>query len=124
MFLQQASYTPSFGGLGLRSELVYQLKKALEQRGDFELESPIDHLLVDEYQDLNRCDLAIVNRISSRGAELFIAGDDDQSIYGFRKADPAGIRRFPTDYSGATDLELQVCMRCDSDILNLVVQHH
>ncbi len=106
-------------GYTLRSELVYQLKKALEQRGDFELESPIEHLLVDEYQDLNRCDLAVVERIASRGTELFIAGDDDQSIYGFRKADPAGIRRFPEDYSGATDLELKVCKRCDRSILDL-----
>ena len=106
-------------GYTLRSELVYQLKKALEQRGDFELESPIEHLLVDEYQDLNRCDLAVVERIASRGTELFIAGDDDQSIYGFRKADPAGIRRFPEDYSGATDLGLQICKRCDKGILDL-----
>ena len=106
-------------GYTLRSELVYQLKKALEQRGDFELESPIEHLLVDEYQDLNRCDLAVVERIASRGTELFVAGDDDQSIYGFRKADPVGIRRFPEDYPEVTDLELQICMRCDRDILDL-----
>ena len=108
-------------GYTLRAELVYQLKKALEQRGDFQLESPIRHLLVDEYQDLNRCDLAIVEQIESRGAELFVAGDDDQSIYGFRKADPAGIRRFPQDYSGATDLELRICMRCDKAILDLAL---
>ena len=44
-------------GYTLRAELVYQLKKALEQRGDFELEGDIEHLLVDEYQDLNRFDL-------------------------------------------------------------------
>lgn len=107
-------------GYTLRSELVYQLKKSLEQRGDFELESPIKHLLVDEYQDLNRCDLAIVKHLASRGTtELFIAGDDDQSIYGFRKADPEGIRRFLRDYSGATDLKLQICKRCDKDILEL-----
>ena len=106
-------------GYTLRAELVYQLKKALEQRGDFELESPIQHLLVDEYQDLNRCDLAVVERIALRGTELFIAGDDDQSIYGFRKADPTGIRRFPEDYSGATDLALQMCKRCDRGILDL-----
>ena len=61
-------------GYTLRSELVYQLKKALEQRADFQLESPINHLLVDEYQDLNRCDLAVVQNIESRGVELFIAG--------------------------------------------------
>ena len=106
-------------GYTLRSELVYQLKKALEQRGDFKLESPIEHLLVDEYQDLNRCDLDVVQQITSRGVELFIAGDDDQSIYGFRKADPEGIRRFPRDYSDATELELEICKRCDRSILNL-----
>ena len=104
-------------GYTLRSELVYQLKKALEQRNDFELESPIEHLIVDEYQDLNRCDLAVVHHIESRGVELFIAGDDDQSIYGFRKAHPEGIRRFPEDYSDVAKLGLEICKRCDQDIL-------
>ena len=106
-------------GYTLRSELVYQLKKALEQRADFQLESPIDHLLVDEYQDLNRCDLAVVQHIESRGVELFIAGDDDQSIYGFRKAHPEGIRRFTEHYSKASTIELEICKRCDRDILAL-----
>ena len=106
-------------GYTLRSELVYQLKKALEQRADFQLESPIDHLLVDEYQDLNRCDLAVVEHIESRGVELFIAGDDDQSIYGFRKAHPEGIRRFPDDYTHTLTIELEVCKRCDEDILDI-----
>ena len=106
-------------GYTLRSELVYQLMKALEQRGDFKLESPIEHLLVDEYQDLNRCDLAVVQQIASRDVELFIAGDDDQSIYGFRKAHPEGIRRFPNDYSDSTELELEICKRCDRSILEL-----
>jgi DNA helicase-2/ATP-dependent DNA helicase PcrA len=106
-------------GYTLRSELVYQLKKALEQCGDFELEGPIEYFLVDEYQDLNRCDLAVVREIASRNVELFIAGDDDQSIYGFRKAHPEGIRRFARDYSGAHELSLEICKRCDSGILDL-----
>ena len=108
-------------GYTLRSELVYQLKRALEQRQDFELESPINHLLIDEYQDLNRCDLAVVQFIESRGVKLFIAGDDDQSIYGFRKAHPEGIRRFPQDYSDVSTLELEICKRCDQDILALAL---
>ena len=106
-------------GYTLRAELVYQLKKALEQRGDFELEGPIKFLLVDEYQDLNRCDLAVVRQVTSRGSELFVAGDDDQSIYGFREAHPEGIRRFSKDYSDATELELEICKRCDRGILEL-----
>jgi superfamily I DNA/RNA helicase len=74
---------------------------------------------VDEYQDLNRCDLAVVREIASRNVELFIAGDDDQSIYGFRKAHPEGIRRFPRDYNGAQELSLEICKRCDIGILDI-----
>jgi DNA helicase-2/ATP-dependent DNA helicase PcrA len=106
-------------GYTLRSELVYQLKRSLEQLGDFELESPILHLLVDEYQDLNRCDLAVISAIARRGVELFVAGDDDQSIYGFRRAHPEGIRHFSVDYASANDLPLHVCKRCDPEILRL-----
>lgn len=104
-------------GYILRSELVYQLKKALEE-GDMELNSSMEYLLVDEYQDLNACDLAIVNSLTQYGAELFCAGDDDQSIYGFRYANPEGIRRFNEDYTPSESLELSTCMRCDRKILD------
>ena len=106
-------------GYTLRAELTYRLKRALEQVADFEIDSPIPHLLVDEYQDLNRCDLAVIRAITTKGAELFAAGDDDQSIYGFRKAHPEGIRQFPDDYPGSQDLPLEVCKRCDTAILEL-----
>jgi DNA helicase-2/ATP-dependent DNA helicase PcrA len=108
-------------GYVLRAELVYQLKRALEQHGDFQLEGPPEHLLVDEYQDLNRCDLAVVKAMADRGAEVYVAGDDDQSIYGFRMAHPEGIRRFLEDYKGARDLALEVCKRCHQEILDLAV---
>lgn len=106
-------------GYTLRAELVYQLKKNLEFEEDFSLENPINHLVIDEYQDLNKCDLSIIKHLEERGAELFIAGDDDQSIYGFRKAHPEGIRRFPNDFPGSINLELQICKRCDRDILGI-----
>ncbi|MDY0340180.1 MAG: ATP-dependent helicase [Coriobacteriia bacterium] len=106
-------------GYVLRAELVYQLKRALEQHRDFRLDGPPAHLLVDEYQDLNRCELAVVKAIGDRGAEVYAAGDDDQSIYGFRMAHPEGIRRFPQDYQSAHELTLEVCKRCDQEILDL-----
>jgi len=106
-------------GYTLRAELVYQLKHALEEIDDFELEGPPAHILVDEYQDLNRCDLEVVCQIVDRGAEVYAAGDDDQSIYGFRMAHPEGIRRFEDDYTGFKPLELEICHRCDPDILDL-----
>jgi hypothetical protein len=106
-------------GYTLRSELVYQLKRSLELVEDFTLEHPILHLLVDEYQDLNKCDLAVVKAITNNNIELFAAGDDDQSIYLFRKAHPDGIRNFQIEYEDAKDLKLSICKRCDSEILNI-----
>ncbi len=107
-------------GYTLRTELTYRLKRAMEIVGDFQIEQPIHYLLVDEYQDLNRCDLAVIDGIVTKAtAELYVAGDDDQSIYGFRKAHPDGIRNFSNNYAGAIDLPLSTCKRCDPNILNL-----
>jgi DNA helicase II / ATP-dependent DNA helicase PcrA len=104
-------------GYTLRAELVYQLKHALDE-GSIEIKDPPAHVLVDEYQDLNACDLAVINRLTAFGAELYVAGDDDQSIYGFRYANPDGIRRFDRDYRPSVSLVLEECRRCDSRILD------
>jgi len=104
-------------GETLRAELVYQLKKQLSQNREFQLDQEYKHILIDEYQDLNACDLSIVNELAKRGAELFVAGDDDQSIYGFRFATPAGIRNFEQIYHGSKKLALEICFRCDKNIL-------
>jgi len=105
-------------GYTLRAELVYQLRHALEE-GAINPNSIPKYILVDEYQDLNPCDLAVIKSLAERGAELYVAGDDDQSIYGFRYAEPDGIRRFPRDYPSSTSLELRACWRCSPEILNL-----
>lgn len=106
-------------GYTLRSELVYQLLAELRANPDFDL-GTVSELLVDEYQDLNRCDLDTVALIAERtGAFVFAAGDDDQSIYSFRHALPAGIRAFAEEYSGAHRLTLRECLRCGADIVQL-----
>lgn len=106
-------------GYTLRSELVYQLKRTLDQTEEFSLESNYSHLLIDEYQDLNRCDLAVIYALRDRGIEIFGVGDDDQSIYGFRYAHPEGIRRFDRDYTPSSTLTLGTCIRCDRSIIDL-----
>lgn len=105
-------------GETLRAELVYQLKKSLNQNGEFKLDKEYKHILIDEYQDLNPCDLAIVKEFAVKGAELYVVGDDDQSIYGFRYANPRGIRDFPVNFDGAQKLALETCYRCDKKILS------
>jgi len=106
-------------GYMLRSELVYQLKKALEQNPDFRLDQEYKQILVDEYQDLNQCDLAVIKALTCAGAKVFVTGDDDQSIYGFRFAHPRGIRMFEDDYQPCSVLHLNNCLRCDKSILDL-----
>lgn len=105
-------------GYTLRAELVYQLKRALEE-GAATLSNSPKHVLIDEYQDLNSCDLSVVKSLARSGAEIYVAGDDDQSIYGFRYANPDGIRRFTSEYEGSAGLSLTECHRCGQNILTI-----
>jgi DNA helicase-2/ATP-dependent DNA helicase PcrA len=105
-------------GYTLRAELVYQLKRALEEGGKkLDLEGPPKYVLIDEFQDLNACDLSIIKSLAELNSEIYCAGDDDQSIYGFRFANPDGIRNFTNDYSPSKELALDICQRCKKEIL-------
>lgn len=103
-------------GYTLMAELPYQLLQALRQHDELD---GLDYalLVVDEYQDLNACDLSMLKAIGDRGCSIIGAGDDDQSIYSFRRADPEGIRRFLSDYPGASDYTLSITQRCGRRIV-------
>ncbi len=58
------------------------------------IQARFDHVLVDEFQDLNGAQLALVDVLSRPHRRLFVVGDDDQLIYGWRQADPRGILEF------------------------------
>jgi DNA helicase-2/ATP-dependent DNA helicase PcrA len=104
-------------GYTLLAELPYALYQSLQQHPDL-TQGLFDLMVVDEYQDLNACDLAILKEIGKRGCAILGAGDDDQSIYSFRKAHPEGIRRFSDDYPGAADYPLSVTLRCGRKIID------
>jgi DNA helicase-2/ATP-dependent DNA helicase PcrA len=108
-------------GYMLRSELVYQLKKSMEQNPDFTIEQLYKHILIDEYQDLNKCDLEIIKKLANSGIFIYACGDDDQSIYGFRFAYPQGIRMFNQEYDPCEILLLENCIRCGENILKLAL---
>jgi len=77
----------------------------------------ISHLIVDEFQDLNPIDLDFVYAAADRGVRVLIAGDDDQSVYSFRYAQPAGIQDFPARYPATGLHTLDDCFRCIPNIL-------
>jgi len=102
----------------LPGEVIYKCVDAMQQGALQPNQLPtIDHLIVDEFQDLNACDQEFVRLLSSHGAVLFVAGDDDQSIYSFRHANPDGIVRFNSVYPSSSTHVLTDCFRCAPQIL-------
>jgi DNA helicase II / ATP-dependent DNA helicase PcrA len=85
-----------------------------------------NHILVDEYQDLNKAEQAIIELLSN-AADVIIVGDDDQSIYSFKHAHPDGIRDWLLANVGAADLGLVDCQRCPTrvvDMANALIAHN
>ena len=72
-------------------------------------------ILVDEFQDINREQYEIL-RLLSAGEGLFVVGDDDQSIYGFRGSTPAIMEQFMADYKGASRIFLGSNYRCSASV--------
>lgn len=103
-------------GYTLLAELPYALLQALEHHQHLD-GVEYNLLVVDEYQDLNACDLSVLHKIAERGCSIIGAGDDDQSIYAFWRAAPEGIRRFPEDYPGCALYPLSITQRCGSRII-------
>lgn len=76
------------------------------------------YILIDEFQDINPLQYAVIRQLAAAHGNLFVVGDDDQSIYGFRGAAPEIMLRFPTDYPNASVVRLSVNYRCSSEILH------
>ncbi len=79
------------------------------------------HVLVDEYQDTNHAQYALVREIVGEGpdaAELTVVGDSDQSIYAFRGADIRNIVEFEKDYPDARTIKLEQNYRSTQTILS------
>jgi DNA helicase II / ATP-dependent DNA helicase PcrA len=77
-----------------------------------------DHIVVDEYQDLNRADQALIDALSGQ-ASVTVVGDEDQSIYGFRFAHPEGIAEYPQTHAQTHDELLSECRRCPRRVVEM-----
>jgi DNA helicase-2/ATP-dependent DNA helicase PcrA len=85
----------------LIGEIIPELYRYLRNNPAAPERSLYDHVLVDEYQDLNKAEQAVVDLLSTT-ASLCVVGDDDQSLYSFKHAHPEGIRTFPATHPGTT----------------------
>ena len=76
------------------------------------------HVLVDEYQDTNRAQYRWLHLLTEEHRNLFVIGDDDQSVYSFRGADIENILGFERDHPDATVVKLEQNYRSTQTILN------
>ncbi|HET9912959.1 MAG TPA: UvrD-helicase domain-containing protein [Anaerolineales bacterium] len=76
------------------------------------------HVLVDEFQDTNLAQYALVRQLASHHKNIFCVGDPDQSIYAWRGADWRNVQRFEQDFPDAQTILLEQNYRSRQNILN------
>ncbi len=84
-------------------------------------------LLIDEFQDTNSIQYAFVRVLAGDSGHVFVVGDDDQAIYGWRGAKVENVQKFLHDYPGAQTFRLEQNYRSTSNILdaaNAVIAHN
>ena len=75
-------------------------------------------ILVDEFQDTNAIQYGFVRLLAGETGQVFVVGDDDQAIYGWRGAKVENVQRFLRDFPGAATLKLEQNYRSSANILN------
>lgn len=81
------------------------------------LQTRYKYILVDEYQDTNRTQFELIARLAEAHRNLFVVGDDDQSIYSWRGAVPSNIIDFDKVYPDAVKITLEQNYRCSGHIV-------
>ncbi|WP_235536086.1 ATP-dependent helicase [Nocardioides sp. Root190] len=121
LFLEQ--YLDSLDSLGATdyADLIRRARIEAEDHRE-ELRARFQHVFVDEYQDTDPGQVALLRAIAGDGRNLVVVGDPHQSIYAFRGAEVRGILEFPTQFPQADGapadvVALQTTRRFGADIL-------
>lgn len=102
----------------LIGELIPYLVRYLKENPMAKEHSEYKHLLIDEYQDLNKAEQTAIAYLGKQG-EVCVVGDDDQSIYSFKHARPEGIRKWAEEHPGCEDLQMEDCHRCPTTVVEM-----
>lgn len=102
-------------------DMMLLCHKLLVDRPDIlkEYKKEIEHVLIDEYQDINPIQYELVKKIIKPHNNLFVVGDDDQSIYGFRGCDPGIMLAFKEEFPMGKIITFPVNYRCTQAIVDV-----
>jgi superfamily I DNA/RNA helicase len=109
----------------LIGELIPEGIKYLRLNAHSPYRSKFEHVLVDEYQDLNRAEQQLIEYLAN--GNLVVIGDEDQSIYSFKHAHPEGIVEFPETHPATEEAGLYECRRCPHRVVamaNALIRHN
>ena len=106
------------------SDLILQPNRLFERHPDVlaRYRGRFLHVLVDEFQDTDRAQYAILRKLCPPGANLGVVGDDDQSIYRWRGAEVGNILRFEQNYPGCLTVKLEQNYRSSGNILDAAAE--
>ncbi len=76
------------------------------------------YILIDEFQDINKVQYMVMKLLAKPQDNVFVVGDDDQSIYSFRGAKPEIMLSFPKEYPKAKVVKLNVNYRCNYEVVS------
>lgn len=106
-----------FGDLIMRPALLLESDPRIAQATQLRHR----HLLVDEYQDVNRASARLLRAIGGDGSRLWVVGDARQSIYRFRGAAGTNLARFTADYPSGVRAQLEVNYRSTEPVVETLV---
>ncbi len=142
-FLEQVSFYKNTGRLKGEEDIrdtIYKYQEVLQQhkRMDFDdmlylckiefqandklvnkCSERYEYILIDEYQDINPIQYELIYVLTKNKQNLFVVGDDDQAIYGFRGSDGECFQKMLKDYSETKKIYLNVNYRCEEAIVKV-----
>jgi DNA helicase-2/ATP-dependent DNA helicase PcrA len=119
IFIAYGARKRGLGLLDLDDLLLYWRALCADHVVGPRIASGFDHVLVDEYQDVNGLQVDIVRGLAGLGEGLTVVGDDFQAIYGFRAASARHILDFPTQFAGTHTATLERNYRSSRPILEV-----
>jgi DNA helicase-2/ATP-dependent DNA helicase PcrA len=119
LFREYGARKRALGVLDLDDLLLHWRALALDHVVGGRMGAAVDHVLVDEYQDVNGLQVDVVRALRRERRDVTVVGDDHQAIYGFRSASADHVLRFAEDFPGAARVTLERNYRSQQPVLDV-----